>query len=121
VGKKTWVVRLAGLHDNQVLYDKPFVVYIVFNIISFGFIFVLALIGFFKPEYSTPFVLIALLPSFMVFKAVRWGKEWLEQWNKPDADRKRLPYELLKVNVSTIGVHFFTGLLLVLAYWLGRS
>ncbi len=121
VGKKTWVVRLAGLHDNQVLYDKPFVVYIVFNIISFGFIFVLALVGFFKPEYSTPFVLIALLPSFMVFKAVKWGKEWLEQWNKPDADRKQLPYELLKVNVSTIGVHLFTGLLLVLAYWLGKS
>lgn len=118
VGKKTWVVRLAGLHENQIIYDKPFLVYIIFNVISFGFIFLLALIGFFKPEFSTPFVLIALLPSFMVFKAVKWGKEWLEQWNKPDADRERLPYELLKVNVSAIGVHLFTGLLMVIAYWL---
>ncbi len=121
VGKNTWVVRLATLEDEQIWYEKPFLMYIIFNVISFGFIFMLAVIGFFKPEFSTPFVLIALLPAPLTFKAVKWGQEWLKQWNNPQADRRKLPYELLRVNVSTIGVHFFTGLLLTLAYWLGTA
>ncbi len=119
VKKNTWVVRLAELHENHILYEKPFLAYIIFNVISFGFIFTLALIGFFKPEFSTPFVLIALLPAALTFKAVKWGQEWLKKWNSPNADRQRLPYELLKVNVSTVGVHFFTGILMTIAYWLG--
>lgn len=121
VGKNTWVVRLASFDDDQIWYEKPFLMYVVFNVISFGFIFMLAVIGFFKPEFSTPFVFIALLPAPLTFKAVKWGQEWLKQWNSPQADRRKLPYELLRVNVSTIGVHFFTGLLMSLAYWLGTT
>ncbi len=121
VGKNTWVVRLATLEDDQIWYEKPFLMYVIFNIISFGFIFMLAIIGFFKPQFSTPFVFIALLPAPLTFKAVKWGQEWLKQWSNPQADRRKLPYELLKVNVSTIGVHFFTGLLLSLAYWLSTA
>lgn len=65
--------------------------------------------------------LLALLGGVLAQAAVRWGREWLDRWNAPEADRQRLPYELLKVNVSTIGVHFLTGLLLVLGYWLRGS
>ncbi len=118
VGKKTWVVRLSGYKDNHVDYEKPFLYYIYFNNFSFSFIFLLGVIGFFRPELSTPFVLISLLPVVLARKAIKWGLEWLERWNKPDADRQKLPYELLKVNVSTIGVHLFTGSLLVLGYLL---
>jgi hypothetical protein len=46
------------------------------------------------------------------------GGNWLEKWNEPDADQKRLPYELLTVNATTIGIHLATGELLVVAYWL---
>lgn len=118
VGKKTWVVRLAGFKDNHVDYEKPFLYYMYFNYFSFGFILMLGLIGFIKPDLSTPFVLISLLPVILVRFAVKQGKEWLLLWNAPEADRRKLPYELLRVNVSTIGVHLFTGLLLVLGYWL---
>ncbi len=121
VGKNTWVVRLASFEHDQIWYEKPFLMYVVFNVIGFGFIFLLAIIGFFKPEFSTPFAFIALLPAPLTFKAVKWGHEWIKQWNDPQADRRRLPYELLKVNISTIGVHFFTGLLMSLAYWLGST
>jgi len=38
------------------------------------------------------------------------------KWNNPGADRQKVPYELLLVNVSTIGIHFLTGILLVVAY-----
>ena len=116
VGKNTWVVRLAGYRDNHVDYEKPFLYYIYFINFSFGFIFMLGIIGLFRPELATPFVLISLLPVVLVRKAIRWGKEWLDLWNKPDADRQKLPYELLRVNVSTIGIHFITGSLLVLGY-----
>jgi len=58
------------------------------------------------------------LPLVLLRYAIKWGKEWLIRWNEPDADRQKLPYELLKVNVSTIGIHFLTGTLLVLSYWL---
>jgi len=118
VGKKTWVVRLAGIKDNHVDYEKPFLYYIYFVNFSFGFIFLLGVIGFFKPELSTPFVLISLLPVVLARKAIKLGLEWLERWNKQDADRQKLPYELLQVNVSTIGVHVITGGLLVVGYLL---
>ena len=42
--------------------------------------------------------------------------EWMIKWNDPDADRQKVPYELLLVNVSTIGIHFLTGILLAVAY-----
>ena len=118
VGKNTWVVRLAEYKGDRIKYEKPFLYYMYFNYFSFGFIFMLGLIGFFKPELATPFVLISLLPVVLVHFAVKWGKEWLVLWNKPDADLQKLPYELLKVNVSTIGIHFLTGGLLILSYWM---
>ncbi len=128
VGKNTWVVRLAGKayapdgSGPQVIrYERPFKYYMAFNIFSFAFIATIGLLGLVKPSLGTPFVLISLLPAVLVYYAVRWGKEWMEAWNQPEADRTKLPYELLKVNVSTIGVHLFTGLLLVLGYWLDAA
>ena len=119
VGKNTWVVRLAKIQNNQILYEGPFAFYVAFNVFSFAFILFLAVLGVIKPQLSTPYVLIALLPSVLLYKAIKWGKEWLNAWNSPNADLSKLPYELLRVNVSTIGLHFFTGLLLIFAFWLG--
>jgi hypothetical protein len=48
--------------------------------------------------------------------ANRLTSPWLERWNQADADRQRLPYELLKVNALAIGIHLATGLLLIAAY-----
>ncbi len=118
VGKRTWVVRLAKIQNDRILYEGPFTYYIFFNVLSFSIIFLLFVLGVLKPQLSTPFVVIALLPGFLVFKAIKWGKEWLEAWNSPQANRMQLPYELLKVNVSTIGVHFMTGTLMIIAFWL---
>jgi 1,4-dihydroxy-2-naphthoate octaprenyltransferase len=50
---------------------------------------------------------------------MKMGADWLQRWAEEDADRQKLPYELLMVNVSTIGTHFSVGILLVLGYWLG--
>lgn len=119
VGKNTWVVRLAEIKGDRIGFEKPFLYYTFFNYFSFGFILMLGFIGFFKPELATPFVLISLLPVILVKKAVSMGNEWLERWNKPGADRQKLPYELLKVNVSSVGIHFITGTLLIISYWLG--
>ena len=57
-----------------------------------------------------------LVPLPLLNYANRLGNAWLEDWNRADADRQRLPYALLRVNAITIGVHFSTGMLLVLAY-----
>ena len=58
------------------------------------------------------------MPLPLLVYARRLGDNWLLDWNRVDADRQRLPYTLLKVNAITIGIHFSTGLLLVLAYGL---
>lgn len=118
VGKNTWVVRLAKEEKEHIDYKKPFLYFIYFNYFSFGFIFWLGVIGFFAPQLATPFVLISLLPAVLMRYAVKWGKEWLVLWDEPGADLQKLPYELLKVNVSAIGIHFLTGSLLILSYWL---
>ena len=117
-GKRTWVVRTADTGDAFFRYERPFRLYAIFNYFSFGFIAVLGLLGAVRPSLGTPFALLALIPGILAFKAIGWGRRWLLAWNSPDADRQRVPYELLKVNVSTIGVHFTTGLLLVLGYWI---
>lgn len=121
VGKNNWVVRLADTDNNLVRYERPLRYYTAFNIISFTLILALGVIGIIRPSLGTPFALIALLPAILMINAVRWGREWINRWNRPDADRTKLPYELLKVNVSTIGIHFLTGLLLVLGYWLDSA
>lgn len=117
-GKINWVVRLANYEGSLIRYEKPFFYYMFFNYFSFGFIAALGLIGFIKPELATPFVFLSLLPGLLLQKAVRWGKEWIGRWNEKDANRQQLPYELLKVNVSTIAIHFTTGVLLIIGYWL---
>ena len=117
-GKRTWVVRLADQGEPVFAYERPFRAYALFNLLSFGFIVLVGLLGFFRPELGNPFALLALLPALLTLAALRCGRAWLAGWNRPGADRQRLPYELLKVNVTTIGVHFLTGLLLVLGYWL---
>lgn len=119
VGKNTWVVRLAGYSGSKIFYERPFKFYAIFNYLSFLFILILGLTGFFAPSLATPFILISLLPLVLVRYAIRWGREWLRRWNAADADHQRLPYDLLRVNVSTIGVHLFTGLLMIIGYWLG--
>ena len=54
--------------------------------------------------------------------ASKKGTEWLAEWEKQDANLQQLPYELLIVNVSTIGIHFLTGVLLtvgvLLSVWI---
>jgi 1,4-dihydroxy-2-naphthoate octaprenyltransferase len=77
-----------------------------------------ALIGIlsFFTEFGTVYAFIALMPLALVWKAFKMADEWMIKWNNPDADRQKVPYELLLVNVSTIGIHFLTGLLLAVAY-----
>jgi 1,4-dihydroxy-2-naphthoate octaprenyltransferase len=77
-----------------------------------------ALIGLlsFFTEFGTIYAFIALLPLALVWKAFKMADEWMIKWNNPDADRQKVPYELLLVNVSTIGIHFLTGILLAVAY-----
>ena len=70
----------------------------------------------FFTEYATPWIFIALLPLLIVSKAFRMADEWIIKWNDPEADRQKVPYELLLVNVSTIAIHFLTGLLISIAY-----
>ena len=62
------------------------------------------------------FALIALIPVLIFNFAQKKGYAWLEQWEKEDANLQQLPYELLIVNVSTIGIHFLTGILLTLGF-----
>ena len=50
------------------------------------------------------------------FNGVELSGFVIRLWNNPDADRQKVPYELLLVNVSTIAIHFITGLLLAAAY-----
>ena len=64
------------------------------------------------------YAFIALLPLALVWKAFKMADDWMIKWNDPEADRQKVPYELLLVNVSTIGVHFLTGILLAGAYFI---
>ena len=54
----------------------------------------------------------------LVWKAFKMADDWMIKWNDPEADRQKVPYELLLVNVSTIGIHFLTGILLAVAYFI---
>jgi len=112
------VVRTAEAGGQTYRYERPFRLYALFNLFSFGFIALVGALGFFDPRLGAPAALLALIPGALTWKAVGWGRDWIRAWNAPDADRRRMPYELLKVNVTTIGVHFMSGMLLVLGYWL---
>jgi 1,4-dihydroxy-2-naphthoate octaprenyltransferase len=55
-----------------------------------------------------------LIPLLIFNFASKKGSDWLVEWEKEDANLQQLPYELLIVNVSTIGIHFLTGVLLTI-------
>ncbi len=108
VNKNSWVVRLAG-PNPKANYRKPFKVWRISMIIAF------IIIGISSAIFN-PLALIALLPIFLFNSANKKGLNWLLEWEKDNADLQKLPYELLIVNVSTIGIHFLTGLLLSLGF-----
>ena len=105
--KNSWVVKLAG-HGEKADYRKPFSVWKRLMIISF-----LLIVG--ASVYANNyFTLIALIPLLIFNFASKKGSDWLVEWEKEDANLQQLPYELLIVNVSTIGIHFLTGILLTI-------
>ena len=114
VGKNTWVVRSA-IDDGWLRLENPLKIYKWIMGEAFGTIGLLGVLSFFT-EYATPWIFIALLPLLIVSKAFRMADEWIIKWNDPEADRQKVPYELLLVNVSTIAIHFLTGLLISIAY-----
>ena len=114
VGKNTWVVRTA-INDGWMRLEKPLSLYKQFMVEAFLSVALIGLLSFFT-EFGTVYAFIALLPLALVWKAFKMADEWMIKWNNPDADRQKVPYELLLVNVSTIGIHFLTGLLLAVAY-----
>ncbi len=118
VGKRTWVVRLAE-GDDIANFAKPFKVYKISIYITFLYIIVLGVAGFFYSQISSPWVLLALIPFLLVRKGIKSGEEWLDKWSSKDANRQILPYELLPVNVTHIGTHLTVGILLVLGFFLG--
>ena len=105
--KNSWVVRLAGPGDKA-NYRNPFKVWKNLMLLSFAIIFSVSLYT------GELFTLIALLPLLIFNFASKKGSSWLDEWEKEDANLQQLPYELLIVNVSTIGIHFLTGMLLTL-------
>jgi len=118
VGKRTWVVRLAE-SANIANFAKPFRVYKISIYVTFIYIFLLGLAGIIFAKISTPWILLALVPFLLAIKGIKSGEEWLQRWSAKGADRQKLPYELLPVNVTQIGTHLSVGLLLVLGYFLG--
>ena len=105
--KNSWVVKLAG-PSEKANYRKPFVVWRNLMLISF------LLIGGASIYAGNYFTLIAILPLLIFNFANKKGMSWLVEWEKEDANLQQLPYELLIVNVSTIGIHFLTGILLTI-------
>ena len=118
VGKRNWVVRCAAARDGTVHYERSLELYRILGYFGFGFVVALGVAGSIDARLGTLFVLLALVPLPLLIHANRLGKAWLKAWNHPAADHQRLPYELLRVNAITIGIHFSTGMLLVLAYTL---
>jgi len=105
--KNSWVVRLAGPGDKA-NYRAPFKVWKNLMMLSFTIILGASVYT------GNLFTLIALLPLLIFNFASKKGSNWLDEWEKEDANLQQLPYELLIVNVSTIGIHFLTGILLTL-------
>ncbi|MDP6592962.1 MAG: UbiA family prenyltransferase [Candidatus Marinimicrobia bacterium] len=118
VGKRTWIVRTADGGDVAD-YARPFAIYKASLYLTFIYILALGVAGAVNADFSTPWVVIALAPFLLARKAIKMGEAWLMRWAERDADREKLPYELLLVNVATIGTHFSVGLLMTLGYWLG--
>ena len=107
--KNSWVVRLAGPAEKA-NYRIPFNVWKNLMLLSFAIIVGASIYT------DNLFALIALIPVLIFNFAQKKGYAWLEQWEREDANLQQLPYELLIVNVSTIGIHFLTGILLTLGF-----
>ena len=107
--KNSWVVRLAG-PGEKANYRIPFNIWKNSMLLSFAIILGASIYT------DNLFALIALLPVLIFNFAQKKGYTWLDQWEKEDANLQQLPYELLIVNVSTIGIHFLTGILLTLGF-----
>ncbi|NCF28948.1 MAG: prenyltransferase [Gammaproteobacteria bacterium] len=116
--KRTWVVRICEQPGPEFHYEPAFAVYRVLNGLGFATIAALGALGLAGSSFGTPYAFLAMLTMPLFFYANRLANAWLVEWNKPEADRQRLPYELLKVNALTIGIHLVTGLLIVAAYWI---
>ena len=107
--KNSWVVRLAG-PGEKANYRTPFNVWKNLMLLSFAIILGASIYT------NNLFALIALIPVLIFNFAQKKGYAWLDQWEKEDANLQQLPYELLIVNVSTIGIHFLTGILLTIGF-----
>ena len=114
--KRTWVVRMGEQPGHAFHYERALTVYRALNGLGFAAIAVLGILGLAGSPLGTPYAFLALSTIPLFIYANRLANAWLGRWNQPDADRQRLPYELLKVNALTIGIHLVTGLLLVAAY-----
>jgi 1,4-dihydroxy-2-naphthoate octaprenyltransferase len=115
-GKHNWVVRLA--HNSSGFdYHSPFQWYVGLNVAAFVFVGSIALLPFVAP-IGTAWAFIALLPALLLPGSIARGWDWINRADGKGIDWRRHPYELLPVNVTAIGIHLLTGLLLVTAYGL---
>ena len=114
--KRTWVVRIGEQPGQAFRYERAFTAYRAFNGLGFAAIAVLGVLGLTGSSLGNPYAFLALSTIPLFIYANHQTIPWLERWNRPDADRLRLPYELLKVNALTIGIHLATGLALIAAY-----
>ncbi len=119
--KRNWVVRTAAADDMTFRFERPFAIYRGINILSFGLVLLLGLLGCFAPGVATPYLWLALLPLPVFLIAEQRGRQWVARWQDPAEDRRRLPFALLPVNALTILVHISTGLLLALGYLLADN
>lgn len=116
-GKRTLVVRLSEGPGGTFQYERSLTVYRGLYALGFAAIAALGFLGLAGSNLGTPIAFLALSTLPLCLLSNRDASAWLHRWNAPDADHKRLPYELLRVNASTIVTHFATGMLLVVAYW----
>ena len=116
--KRTWVVRICERPGSEFHYERAIAVYRALNWTGFASIAALGVLGLAGSPLGNAYAFVALLTIPLFLYASRLTGAWLEEWKRPDADRQRLPYELLNVNALTIGLHLVTGLLLVTAYWI---
>jgi 1,4-dihydroxy-2-naphthoate octaprenyltransferase len=116
--KRNWVVRTAAGDAMTFRFERPFAIYRFLNLLSFGLVLLLGLLGCFARGVATPYLWLALLPFPAFVIAERRGRQWVARWQDPAEDRRRLPFALLPVNALTILVQISTGLLLALGYLL---
>jgi len=115
-GKHNWVVRLAH-NSGGFDYHSPFQWYVALNVMAFVLVGSIALLPLVTP-IGTAWAFLALLPALLLPRSIARGWDWISRADNESVDWRRHPYELLPVNVTTIGIHLLTGLLLITAYGL---